>query len=95
MNSETEICMTFDQWIDAVNTQVHQHLGDRVRTEELSWDSALWKSAGGVTAVAALCNDGVTAKLSFDGGDMLALGFTSPEAQPEILGRTIAEHLSH
>jgi len=36
--------MTFDQWIDAVNVQVHVHLGDSVRTEELSWDSAMWAS---------------------------------------------------
>jgi hypothetical protein len=85
--------MTFDQWIDAVNAQVHARLGDQVRTEELSWDSAVWRSARG-HAVAALDADGVTAKLTFDGGDKLAVGFNAPEARPEVLSGTIAEHLA-
>jgi hypothetical protein len=83
--------MTFDQWIDAVNLQVRARLGDRVRTEELSWDSAIWKS-GTVTAVAALADDGVTANVSFDGGEKLTIGFA--DAQPAELGETIAAHLS-
>jgi hypothetical protein len=37
--------MTFDQWIDSVNAQVRAKLGNQVRTEELSWDSAMWVSA--------------------------------------------------
>jgi hypothetical protein len=85
--------MTFDQWIDAVNAQVHARLGDRVRTAELSWDSAMWVTEQG-TAVAALSDDGTTAKLSFDGGDKLSLAFQRPEAEPERLSATIAEHLS-
>lgn len=86
--------MTFDKWIDAVNAQVHARLGDQVRTEEISWDSALWKSAGGVTAVASLRNDGETVKLSFDGGDTVALRFASAEAAPAVLAPKIVEHLS-
>jgi hypothetical protein len=84
--------MTFDQWIDAVNAQVRSRLGNQVRTEELSWDSALWVTSSG-TAVAALADDGLTAKLSFDGGDRLAVAFKQPEATPEIIGATIVEHL--
>jgi hypothetical protein len=83
--------MTFDQWIDAVNDQVRARLGDQVRTEELSWDSAMWKR-GTVTAVAALADDGVTANVSFDGGDKLVVGFAT--AAPADLGKTIAEHLT-
>ncbi len=85
--------MTFDQWIDAVNAQVHARLGERVRTAELSWDSAMWVTSEG-TAVAALADDGTTAKLSFDGGDKLVLGFQQPDATPEILSATIAKHLT-
>ena len=85
--------MTFDQWIDAVNAQVHTRLGNQVRTEELSWDSALWVTSNG-TAVAALADDGTTAKLSFDGGDRMSIPFGGPEAAPEHISKTIAEHLS-
>jgi hypothetical protein len=84
--------MTFDQWIDAVNQQVHARLGSRVTTAELSWDSAMWVTAHG-TAVAALADDGTTAKLSFDGGDKLSLPFAQADAAPELLSATIAEHL--
>ncbi len=84
--------MTFDQWIDAVNLHVRARLGDAVKTEELSWDSAIWKSARG-TAVASLSDDGVTAHVFFDGGDKLAMGLDAPEAMPDALSRTIAEHL--
>jgi hypothetical protein len=85
--------MTFDQWIDAVNAQVRTRLGNQVRTEELSWDSALWVSSNG-TAVAALAEDGTTAKLSFDGGDRLSVAYAQPEAAPEIVGAKIVEHLA-
>jgi hypothetical protein len=85
--------MTFDQWIDAVNAQVRTRLGNQVRTEELSWDSALWVSSNG-TAVAALAEDGLTAKLSFDGGDRLSVAYDKPEAAPEIVGAKIVEHLA-
>jgi hypothetical protein len=93
MDKITELEMTFDQWIDAVNAQVHARLGDAVRTTELSWDSAMWVTAQG-TAVAALADDGTTAKLSFDGGDKLSLPFQQADAAPELLSATIAEHLS-
>ncbi len=84
--------MTFDQWIDAVNIQVHARLGDRVRTEELSWDSALW-AADKNTVVAALDNDEQTAKLYFDGGEHLALAFRDATSNPDAVSATIAEHL--
>ena len=85
--------MTFDQWIDAVNVQVHVHLGDSVRTEELSWDSAMWASPRS-TVVATLDNDERTAKLLFDGGDRMSFAFADPSASPDSIGKTIAEHLS-
>jgi hypothetical protein len=85
--------MTFDQWIDDVNAQVHARLGSAVKTEELSWDSAIWRTAA-ATAVASVADDGLTARLSFDGGDRLAIAIDSPEAGPSTVGRTIAEHLT-
>jgi hypothetical protein len=85
--------MTFDQWLDAVNVQVHARLGTAVRTEELSWDSAIWRTAGS-TAVASVADDGFTAKLSFDGGERLAIAIDSPDAGPGSIGRTIADHLT-
>jgi hypothetical protein len=85
--------MTFDQWIDAVNAAVHNRLGNRVRTEELSWDSAMWVSTTG-TAVASLADeDASTAKLYFDGGDKMSLAFQQPEGAPEIVSATIAARL--
>jgi hypothetical protein len=85
--------MTFDQWIDAVNAEVRSRLGDRVRTEELSWDSAMWVSANG-TAVASLSDeDAATAKLYFDGGDRMSLAFSQPEGSPEIVSAAIAQRL--
>jgi 2-methylcitrate dehydratase PrpD len=85
--------MTFDQWIDAVNAQVHARLGDGVRTEEISWDSAVWVSSS-ATAVASLDDDEATARFSFDGGETLALRFRNPEAKPEIVGETVVAHLT-
>ena len=58
--------MTFDAWIDAVDSGVRAELGGAVRTEELSWDSATWVGPNG-TVVAALSDDGATASLSSDG----------------------------
>ncbi len=85
--------MTFDQWIDAVNAQVHARLGDRVRTEELSWDSAMWASST-ATVVASLGDDEQTAKIFFDGGDKLSLAFREAGVSPETVSKTIAEHLA-
>ncbi len=84
--------MTFDQWIDAVNAQVHAQLGDDVRTEELSWDSAMWARQQS-TVVATLDNDERTAKLLFDGGDRMSFAFTDASASPDSIGKTIVEHL--
>ena len=85
--------MTFDQWIDAVNAQVHARLGTSVRTEELSWDSALWACRTN-TVVAALDNDEQTAKLYFDGGEHLAFAFRDASSTPDAVGATIADHLT-
>ena len=82
--------MTFDQWVEAVDTQIRGRLGRGVRTEELSWDSAMWVGAGG-TVVAALQDDEATAKLSFDAGDSLSLNFE--RTQPEVITGTIVERL--
>jgi hypothetical protein len=86
--------MTFDQWIDAVNAQVRSRLGNEVRTQELSWDSAIWVSRAG-TVAASLADDEQTAKFSFDGGDKLSVAFNSPEAAPELVGAKIVERLAH
>ncbi len=85
--------MTFDEWIDAVNVQVHARLGETVRTEEISWDSAVWVTPTAI-AVASLDDDEATARFSFDGGDTLALRFASREAHPEIVAQTVAAHLT-
>ncbi len=84
--------MTFDQWIDAVNTSVHARLGETVRTQELSWDSALWSSRDN-TVVAALGMDEQTAKFTFDGGEHLTVAFRDEAAAPDTIGATVAEHL--
>ena len=82
--------MTFDQWIEAVDAQVRWRLGRGVRTEELSWDSAIWVGSGG-TVVAALQDDEKTAKLSFDAGDSLSLRVDV--TQPEVAARTVVQRL--
>jgi len=84
--------VTFDKWIDAVNVRVHAQLGDRVRTDELSWDSAQWTSPA-ATVVATLDNDERTAKILFDGGDRLSVAFGDAASTPDVVGATIAEHL--
>ncbi len=83
--------MTFDQWIDAVNVQVHARLGDTVKTQELGWDSALWVGPAG-TAAAALGDDEKTAKFSFD-GEHVSFAFDDASATPEAVGATVAQHL--
>jgi hypothetical protein len=82
--------MTFDQWIEEVDSQVRSRLGGGVRTEELSWDSAMWVGQGG-TVVAALQDDETTAKLSFDAGDSLSLSVD--QTRPEVVAGTIVERL--
>jgi hypothetical protein len=83
--------MTFDQWVEAVDAQVRGRLGRGVRTEELSWDSAMWVGSGG-TVVAALQDDEATAKFSFDAGDSLSLSFE--KTLPEVAAGTIVERLA-
>ncbi len=85
--------MTFDQWIDAVNTGVRSRLGASVRTEELSWDSAIWVSPTG-TAVAAVSDDETTAKLTFDEGDKYSVDYRLPAAAPELISAMIAGRLA-
>jgi hypothetical protein len=85
--------MTFDQWIDAVNTGVRSRLGDQVRTEELSWDSAMWVSRTG-TAVASVADDESTAKLFFDEGERYSVDIRVPSADPELISAIIAGRLA-
>ena len=82
--------MTFDQWVEAVDAQIRSRLGQDVRTEELSWDSAMWVGRAG-TVVAALQDDETTAKLSFDAGDSLSLAYG--ETRPELAAGTIVARL--
>ncbi len=85
--------MTFDKWIDAVNTGVRSRMGENVRTEELSWDSAIWVSAAG-TAVASVSDDETTAKLSFDEGEKYVLDYRQASASPELISAMIVGRLS-
>jgi hypothetical protein len=84
--------MNFDQWIDSVNDQVHARLGQQVRTEELSWDSAHWVSAAG-NVVASLDSNESAATLSFDNGEKMSVAFQQPEGRPEVAAEAIAQHL--
>jgi hypothetical protein len=83
--------MTFDQWIDSVNDQVHGRLGNGVRTQELSSDSAMWVSKGG-TVVAALEDNEKTVAFSFDDGEKLQLAYR--DALPETVTATIVARLT-
>ncbi len=85
--------MTFDQWIDAVNTGVRSRLGENVRTEELSWDSAIWVTAAG-TAVASVSDDETTAKLTFDEGEKYLVDYRQASAAPDVISAMIAGRLS-
>jgi hypothetical protein len=82
--------MTFDQWIDSVNADLHGRLGNAVRTEELSWDSAMWVGSGG-TVVAALDTNESTVAISFDDGEKLSLPYR--DAGPAAVSATIAARL--
>ena len=85
--------MKFDQWIDSVNDAVRARLGSRVRTEEISWDSAHWVSAAG-NAVASLQENETAATISFDNGDRMSVEFQNvAEGNPEHVGEAIAAHL--
>ena len=85
--------MTFDQWIDSVNDQVRGRLGQHVRTEELSWDSAMWVGQSG-TVVAKLDESENCATLSFDDGEHLSLAFRQPEGSPAKASDAIVARLS-
>jgi len=80
--------MTFDQFVDAVDAQVHNRLGTSVRTAELSWDSAVWVGSNG-TAVAEAADNDAAVRLTFDNGETVSV----PVSQPEIAGAKIAERL--
>ena len=84
--------MNFDQWIDTVNAQVHKRLGDRVRTEELSWDSAMWVGQSG-TVVAKLDENESAATLSFDNGEHVEFAFRRPDGDPAKASETIVSRL--
>jgi hypothetical protein len=92
MDKIQENSMTFDQWIDSVNDQVRARLGNNVRTQELSWDSAHWVSKAG-NVVAALDNSETSATISFENGDKMSVAFKQAEGSPEIVGETIANRL--
>ncbi len=76
--------MTFDQWIDAVDAQLHGRLGAAVKTTELSWDSAMWVY-GRDTAVASVDDNEKTATVSFENGEKLSFGLTAPEAASAMI----------
>lgn len=79
--------MTFDQWVDEVDAQLHGQLGSSVRTAELSWDSAVWVGRN-ETAIAEQADENAV-RLSFGNGETVAL----PLARPEHAGREIAGRL--
>jgi hypothetical protein len=81
--------MTFDQFVDAVDAQVHGRLGTSVRTAELSWDSAVWVGKGGTATAEAADNDAQNVRLTFDNGETISI----PVSQPEAASATIANHL--
>ncbi|GAC1310613.1 MAG: hypothetical protein NVS2B3_06160 [Vulcanimicrobiaceae bacterium] len=85
--------MTFDQWIDAVNVEIHARTGDAVKTEELGWDSALWVGPAG-TASAALGDDERTAAFVFDGGERVSVAFGDAAGSPQSVGATIVKHIT-
>ena len=85
--------MTFDKWVDAVNTGVRTRLGADVRTEELSWDSAMWVSAAG-TAVASVGDDASTARVLFDGGENVSLDIREAASTPEYVTDLIVKRLA-
>ena len=93
MYKNLEFDMTFDKWVDAVNAGVRTRLGADVRTEELSWDSAMWVSAAG-TAVASVADDATTARLLFDGGDDVSLDIREAAAAPEHATDLIVKRLA-
>jgi hypothetical protein len=80
--------MTFDQFVDAVDAQVHNRLGTSVRTAELSWDSAVWVGRNG-TAVAEAAENDSAVRLTFDNGEIVSVSVN----QPDVAGAKIAERL--
>jgi hypothetical protein len=85
--------LTFDQWIDAVNARVHARLSSAVRTEELSWDGALWVGARR-NAAAAMNDDGNTAKITCDGASPFTVAYREAQGAPEVVGDRIAAELA-
>jgi hypothetical protein len=85
--------MTFDKWVDAVNAGVRSRLGADVRTEELSWDSAMWVSAAG-TAVASVADDESTARVLFDKGENVSVDIRMESAAPDVISEMIVQRLA-
>ncbi|MGH7728684.1 MAG: hypothetical protein ACREM2_07840 [Vulcanimicrobiaceae bacterium] len=73
-----------------MNAEIRSRLGDEVRTEELSWDSAIWVGSGG-TVVAALDSDERTAVLYYDREPKDAIPFR--ELDPRAAGEAITRRL--
>ncbi len=85
--------MTFDQWIDAVDARVKTRLASTVRTQELSWDGAWWVG-GDRNAVAAMNDDGTTAKITCDGATPFTVAYREPQGDPVLIGDRIAAELA-
>ena len=85
--------LTFDQWIDLVNARVQARLAPAVRTEELSWDGALWVGSRR-NAAAAMNADGTTANITCDGASPFTVAYREPQGDPDVVGDRIAAQLS-
>lgn len=81
--------MTFEQFVDAVDAQIHNRLGTSVRTAELSWDSAVWVGKGGTATAEAADTEAAQARLTFDNGESVSF----PISQPEAASAAIAQRL--
>jgi hypothetical protein len=93
LDKKTKDIMTFDKWVDAVNTGLHERLGSDVRTEELSWDSAMWVVATS-TVVASIADDEATASVLFDGGDRISANLRDVAATPGAMVDLIVRRLT-
>ncbi len=86
--------MTFDKWVDAVNAGVRTRLGADVRTEELSWDSAMWVSAAGTAVASVSSEDDGQARVLFDGGDNVAVDIHEAAVDPDRITDLIVARLT-
>jgi hypothetical protein len=85
--------MTFDKWVDALNTCLRERLGSDIRTEELSWDSAMWVVASN-TVVASVADDESTASVLFDSGERISVDVRDAASSPGTMADLIVRHLT-